>query len=47
MRDAINGSGPKMVLYSAHDTTILAFSAAFKLLSVKCIADNFYGNIHN
>jgi hypothetical protein len=36
-----------MVLYSAHDTTILVFNAALQLFSVKCIADNFYDKIPN
>jgi len=41
------GRGPKIVLYSAHLTTILAFGAAFNFFSLQCSMDNFYRNISN
>jgi hypothetical protein len=34
MQKAINGKGPKLVLYSAHDTTVALMLAAFNLTNV-------------
>lgn len=41
MRRALSSSGPKIVLYSAHDTTILMLLSALNLTNLKCLQDNF------
>ena len=38
---------PKMVLFSAHDTTILTFGAALNFLNMDCLIDYFYNGANN
>lgn len=37
IKKAINSTGPKLVLYSAHDTTVALMLATFNLTNVECI----------
>ena len=37
MKQSIIGKGPKMVIYSAHDTTILSLGAALNFLNISCL----------
>ncbi len=37
IKRAIAGTGPKLVLYSAHDTTVALMLATFNLTNVGCI----------
>lgn len=41
IKAAIEGKGPKMVLYSAHDTIIVVLANVMKLMSLECIMDSF------
>ena len=47
MREARAGRGPKLVLFSAHDTTILSLLAAFNMINVPCIVDSFLNSKQN
>lgn len=44
---AINGTGPKLILYSAHDTTIGLILATFNLTNVPCINDKYIRDLPN
>lgn len=44
---AVAGKGPKLVLYSAHDTTVAMVLATFNLTNVNCINDRFIRNSSN
>ncbi len=41
IKKAINETGPKLILYSAHDTTIAMMLAALNLVNIKCINDKY------
>lgn len=41
MREAIAGRGQKLVLFSAHDTTILSLLSAFNMINIPCIMNSF------
>lgn len=45
MKNIIDGNNqaPKIVLYSAHDTTVANILSALRLTSGKCILDLFTG----
>ncbi len=45
MKNIINGNNqaPRIVLYSAHDTTVANILSALRLTSGKCILDLFTG----
>ena len=47
MREARAGRGPKLVLFSAHDTTIISVLAAFNMISIPCLMDNFFNSKQN
>jgi hypothetical protein len=47
MKQAMEGKGPRLVLYSAHDTTILAFAAALNFLNLDCIMASFFDQVSN
>jgi hypothetical protein len=42
MKQAQVGTGPKIVLFSAHDTTILSIAMAFKLISIECLMEAYF-----
>lgn len=44
---AIAGNGPKLILYSAHDTTVGLMLATFNLTNVNCINDKYFRNLSN
>jgi hypothetical protein len=44
---AIAGTGPKLILYSAHDTTVGMTLAAFNLTNVPCINDKYLRDMPN
>ena len=46
-KKAIGGSGPKLILYSAHDTTIGLTLAAMNLTNLNCINDKYLNNAAN
>jgi hypothetical protein len=37
MKQAIIKKGPRIVLYSGHDTTLLGFAVALNLTNIDCI----------
>jgi hypothetical protein len=41
-KKAINETGPKLILYSAHDTTIAMMLTALNLVNIKCINDKIF-----
>ena len=45
MKQAISNNGPKLVLLSAHDTTLLSFLSAINLINIQCIMNYFYDGI--
>jgi len=47
MKNAIAGKGPKLVLYSAHDTTVLSFNAALELFNLNCVMDYYFKHVDN
>ena len=47
MKQAQAGTGPKLVLFSAHDDTLLSVALMFKLISVECLMDAFYEGVDN
>lgn len=47
MREARAGRGPKLVLFSAHDTTILSVLIAFNMINIPCVMDNFFTSNKN
>lgn len=47
IKAGIEGNGPKIVLYSAHDTTIVLLTMVMKLVSLECVMDNFYNKTDN
>ena len=47
IKQAIAGKGQRMILYSAHDTTVLSFNSALGLLSLSCIMEAFYDSANN
>lgn len=46
-KQAIAGTGPKLVLYSAHDTTLGMTLATFNLTNVACINDKYIRDMAN
>ena len=44
---AVSGTGPKLVLYSAHDTTVAMTLATFNLTNVECINDKYIRDMPN
>jgi hypothetical protein len=44
---AVSGIGPKIILYSAHDTTVGMVLAAFNLTNVACINDKYIKDLPN
>jgi hypothetical protein len=47
MKQAQAGTGPKIVLFSAHDTTILSIAMAFKLISIECLMEAYFNGVDN
>ena len=47
MKQSIIGQGPKMVIYSAHDTTILSFGAALNFVNINCLLEYYYNGADN
>jgi hypothetical protein len=47
LKSVIAGKGPKLILYSAHDTTVGMVLATFNLTNVNCINDKFLKNAAN
>lgn len=47
MQAAINNKGPRIVLYSAHDTNIAAVSSALNFVNVQCLIAYFLDNVDN
>ena len=47
MRQARDKKGPKLVLFSAHDTTILSLLAAFNMANIPCIMEMFFSGTNN
>jgi hypothetical protein len=47
MKQAMDNKGPKFVIFSAHDTTILSLASAFKFISLKCVMSNFFDGVDN
>ena len=44
MKQRMIGKGPHLVLFSAHDTTILSFGRAMDFLNIGCLMEYFQGN---
>jgi hypothetical protein len=42
MENAISGNGPKIVLYSSHDTTIYALLVALNMTNLNCLTEQFF-----
>jgi len=47
LKAAIKGTGPKLILYSAHDTTVGMTLATFNLTNVNCINDKYLRDLPN
>jgi hypothetical protein len=47
MKEAKAGNGPKLVLFSAHDTTVLSITSALKLVDIPCVMDRFFNGANN
>lgn len=47
MRLAISNEGPKMVLYSAHDTTLLSLNTALNFVNLNCLYEYFANGVSN
>jgi hypothetical protein len=47
MKEAQTGTGPKLVLFSAHDTTITSVAVALNLVNIPCLMDNFFNGVDN
>jgi hypothetical protein len=47
MKQAQARTGPKLVLFSAHDTTVLSLALAFKLISIECLIDAYFNGVDN
>ena len=46
-RRAIQGNGPRLILYSGHDTTVGIALAAVNLSNVNCINDKYLRDMPN
>ena len=47
MQRAISNSGPRLVIYSGHDWTILNIILVLELTSIECFMEHFYnGTVH-
>lgn len=47
MKDAISNEGYKIVLYSGHDTTVMALTSAMDMVNLQCLSDYYLkGNFH-
>ena len=47
LKAGVAGTGPKLILYSAHDTTMGMTLATFNLSNVNCINDKFLRDLPN
>ena len=47
MKQAIIKKGPRMVLYSAHDTTLLSLATALNFTNINCLIEYFYEGKNN
>lgn len=47
MKQAIIGKGPRIVLFSAHDTTLMSLWSALKWTSIDCLMKYFYEGVDN
>lgn len=47
MKQAIINKGPRLILYSAHDTTLLSLNSALQMVTIKCVMDYFYNGVDN
>jgi hypothetical protein len=47
LKAAVTGTGPKLILYSAHDTTVGMTLATFNLTNVPCINDKYLKDLPN
>lgn len=47
MKQAIIGKGPKMILFSAHDTTLMSLWAAFNLTNIACLTEYYLDGVQN
>lgn len=47
LKSAIAGTGPRLILYSAHDTTVGMTLAVFNLTNVACINDKYLRDLPN
>jgi hypothetical protein len=47
MQAAINNQGPRIVLYSAHDTNIASVNSALNFVNVQCLIAYFLDNVDN
>ena len=47
MNEAISRKGPRIVLYSAHDSTLLSFGSALNFTNINCVIDHFYNGKEN
>lgn len=47
LKSVIAGKGPKLILYSAHDTTVGMVLATFNLTNVNCINDKYLKDAPN
>ena len=45
MKQAIANQGPKLVLLSAHDTTLLSFNVALNFVNIQCIMAHYYDGV--
>jgi hypothetical protein len=47
IKNVVNQTGPKLILYSAHDTTLGMTLAALNLTNVNCINDKYLRDMAN
>jgi hypothetical protein len=47
MKAAMAKNGPRIILYSAHDTNILSFNSALNFVNLSCLIAYFYENVNN
>ena len=47
MKAAIDNKGPRIVIYSAHDSNIISFNAALNFTNLNCLMAYFYDNADN
>ena len=47
IKQRIVDKGPRMILYSAHDTTLLSLASALNFVNMDCLLQYFYNGVNN